>query len=214
MPIICPTILADNVEDYEWQIKKIAHVAHRLQIDLTDGDLAKTKTISPTKAWWPAGMKADIHLMYRYPLKAATAVIKHRPNLIIVHAEAEGMFEDIAKLCGKHQTKIGVALLAPTPPTVIENVLPRLDHVLIFSGVFGGFGGRADFQLLDKVKYLKSLKPDVEVGWDGGVNDQTVAELVYGGVDILNVGGYIQNSDNPAKAFKNLQRIADETGTT
>lgn len=214
MPVVCPTILAADSEDFAWQIKKIAHVAHRLQIDLTDGDLAKSKTIPPTKAWWPAGMKADIHLMYRYPLEAATVVIKHQPNLIIVHAEAEGKFEDIAKLCAKQNTKIGVALLAPTSPAVIANVLPRLDHVLIFSGVFGGFGGRADFSLLDKVKYLKSLKPDVEIGWDGGVNDQNVAELVYGGVDVLSVGAYIQNSDNPARALKDLQRIADETGTT
>jgi hypothetical protein len=33
-------------------------------------------------------------------------------------------------------------------------------------------------------------------------------------VDVLNVGGYIHNSENPQKAFETLQRIADETGTT
>lgn len=214
MPVVCPTIMAATSEDYTWQIKKVAHVAHRLQIDLTDGQFAEPKTISPTKAWWPAGMKADIHLMYRYPLKAATTVIKHRPHLIIVHAEAEGVFEDIAKLCAKHQTKIGVALLAATPPTIIQSVLPRLDHVLIFSGNLGKYGGRADFRLFEKIKYLKSLKPDVEIGWDGGINDQTVADLVNGGVDVLNAGSYIQKSDDPERALKTLQRIADETGTT
>jgi ribulose-phosphate 3-epimerase len=58
---------------------------------------------------------------------------------------------------------------------------------------------------------LKQYKPDLEVGWDGGINDQNVAELINGGVDVLNVGGYIQRAEDPARAFAALQRIADET---
>jgi len=39
-------------------------------------------------------------------------------------------------------------------------------------------------------------------------------KLILGGVDVLDVGGFIQQADDPAKAFAKLLRIADETGTT
>jgi pentose-5-phosphate-3-epimerase len=54
----------------------------------------------------------------------------------------------------------------------------------------------------------------LEIGWDGGINDRNISQLVFGGVDVLNVGGYIQNANNPERAYNSLFRIADETGTT
>jgi len=33
-------------------------------------------------------------------------------------------------------------------------------------------------------------------------------------VDVLNVGGFIQNSADPEHSYDTLQRIAEETGTT
>jgi ribulose-phosphate 3-epimerase len=214
MPVICPAILADNEEKYRAQIAKIVHSAQRIQIDLTDQQFATSPTIKPEQAWWPVGFKADFHLMYRQPLPAVRVILQHRPNLIIVHAEAEGNFIDVATFCHDHDIKVGIALLQQTSTEVIVSVLDYIDHVLIFSGVLGDFGGHADTSLLEKVGLLKSLKPTLEIGWDGGVNDQNVAELVTGGVDVLNVGGYIQEAEDPAKAYTILQRIADETGTT
>jgi len=37
---------------------------------------------------------------------------------------------------------------------------------------------------------------------------------VFGGVDVLDVGGYIQDAADPQKAYERLARIAEETGTT
>jgi pentose-5-phosphate-3-epimerase len=86
---------------------------------------------------------------------------------------------------------------------------------LIFSGNLGYQGGSvADMQLLEKVDLLKKHKPNLEIGWDGGVNDQNVAELVLADVDVLNVGGFLQTSANPVATYHALSRIADETGTT
>lgn len=215
MPIICPAILAGSEEEYRQQIEKIAHFAQRIQIDLTDGQFASSHTVRPDQAWWPVGFKADFHLMYRQPMAAVQIIMEHRPNLIIVHAEADGGFRDVADFCHHHEVKVGVALLQQTPAETILPALSNIDHVLIFSGNLGYQGGsHVNLQLLNKLSILKQHKPNLEVGWDGGINDQNVAELVAGGVDVLNVGGYIQAADNPARAFMSLQRIADETGTT
>jgi pentose-5-phosphate-3-epimerase len=213
MAIVCPAVLADSEENYHKEMEKIAGLAQRIQIDLTDGEFAKSPTVKPEQAWWPVGIKADYHLMYNNPLPAAKIVLEHKPNMIIVHAEAEGDFNEVVDFCRNLDVLVGVALLAKTPVETILPALDKIDHVLIFSGDLGHYGGQADLGLLDKVQKLKAQKPNLEIGWDGGVSDQNVSQLVAGGVDVLNVGGYIQKSDNPQKAFQTLKRIADETGT-
>src|SRR5689334_10439456 len=126
MAVICPAILASDENQLHTQISKVAHFAHRLQIDLTDGHFAEHKTIQPDEVWWPAGVKADIHLMYNHPAAAAQKLLVHRPHLIIVHAEANGDFDLIAKACQHHSVKVGVALLPETSPEVI---VPSLNKI-------------------------------------------------------------------------------------
>jgi len=214
MAVICPTVLATTATEYKTQVEKVAHLGHRLQIDLTDSVFAPSHTIGADEAWWPAGFSADMHLMYKNPAEAITRVLPHKPHLIIVHAESDGDFKQVVQACRQKGVKVGVALLPATGPHHILSELDQLDHVLIFSGDLGSFGGHADLSLLEKVKFLKTLKPGLEIGWDGGINNQNVAQLVYGGVDVLNVGGYIQNAEDPRKAYNDLVRIAEETGTT
>ena len=214
MPVVCPTVLASNADDFKTAIDKIAAFGNRIQVDLTDGIFAKSQTLKPSEIWWPAGFLADIHLMYKDPFLVLKEVLVHQPNLIIVHAEADGNFNDTYEACRNTGVKLGVALLPATKPSVIIKQLSKIDHVLIFSGDLGNYGGHADLSLLDKVSYLKQQKPELEIGWDGGINERNVSELVFGGVDVLNVGGYIQKADNPEKAYNTLFRIAEETGTT
>lgn len=214
MPVVCPAILAPDEEIYRTQVERIANFAHRIQIDLSDGIFAPHKTIKPEEAWWPVGFKADFHLMFKRPLQAIQIILKHRPNLIIIHAEAEGDFTEVVNLCHKNSVKVGVALLPKTSPAAIFSALSDIDHVLIFSGDLGKYGGHANLGLLPKARMLKQQKTDLEVGWDGGINEQNISEIVFGGVDVLNVGGSVVNADDPERTYAKLVRIAEETGTT
>jgi ribulose-phosphate 3-epimerase len=215
MPVICPTITAATEKGYCEQVEKIAHFAHRIQIDLTDGFFASPKSVDAEKAWWPAGVKADFHLMFKDPEKAARTVAVHKPHAIIVHAEADGDFSAFAHFCRQHHIKVGVALLQQTPAETILPMLHSIDHVLIFSGNLGHQGGsHVDFRLMEKIKIIKEHKRTLEIGWDGGINDQNISQLAFAGVDVFNVGGFIQRADNPKKAYATLERIADETGET
>lgn len=213
MAIVCPSITAPDNQAYREQIERVAHFAHRLQIDLTDSKFAKGADVKPEDAWWPVGIKADFHLMYEEPFPAVKIILEHKPNLIIVQAEARGSFLTIANFCRDHGTKTGVALLPKTSPQLIESSLNHIDHAMIFSGHLGEYGGHADLDLLHKVKYLKEKKPELEVGWDGGINEQNIARLAEAGVTVFNVGDFIQGATDPEKAFRRLQRIADESGT-
>lgn len=214
MSVVCPTILSHDKAKFDSYMQKVAGFAHRVQIDLTDGRFAKPKTLLPSNVWWPVGVKADIHLMYQHPHDVAKRLLNHKPHMIIVHAEASGDFGELVKLCHQHKVKVGVALLAKTEPSVIDQSLYAIDHVLIFSGSLGEYGGRANLHLLSKVAYLKGKKPELEVGWDGGINEQNISQLAFGGVDVFNAGSFIEQAAEPEKAYARLSRIAEETGTT
>jgi len=197
MATICPTVTATDTHHYREQMEEVAPFAKRIHIDFMDGVFAPTVSPGLAQAWWPDSVHADLHVMYQRPEEYLEAVIKLRPSLVIVHAEADGNFVNIAKELHEHGIKAGIGLLAPTKIEVIKPALEHIDHVLIFSGHLGHFGGMADLELLSKVAECKNLKPELEIGWDGGVNDKNAHALVEGGIDVLNVGGYIHKATNP-----------------
>lgn len=204
MSLICPTVLASDAHEFQTQLNRILPFAKRIQVDLTDGVFAQSPTVALEQVWAPEYMKLDLHLMYKNPIDYLEEAIKLRPNMIIVHAEAEGNFVNIAKKIHQFEIKVGVAILPKTSTHMIKPSLPIIDHVLIFSGDLGKFGGVADLDLLNKVVQLKEWKDSLEFGWDGGVNDTNASLLAKGGIDVLNVGAYIQDSPSPKQNYNKL----------
>lgn len=207
MAVICPTVLAANPHDFKAQIDRLQPFAGRIHIDLMDGKFAKPKSISPEHIWWPPGVDVDLHVMYKKPF-AINHYYESMPlRTVIVHAEAKGDFMEFAAAMKRSGKKVGVALLAATAVDTIAGGLEMIDHVLIFSGHLGHFGGKADPALLPKIKQLRALKPSLEIGWDGGINDRNAAALSAAGIDVLNVGGYIQHAENPTSAYRHLESV-------
>jgi ribulose-phosphate 3-epimerase len=206
MKIICPTVLADDKAGYALQIKKITGLSKRIQIDLMDGIFAPTKSVALDEIWWPPVLQPDIHLMYQEPEKYLEKLLYLKPSMVIVHAEADLNHMKFAALLHRGGIRAGLAVLSETTIKSVENILSSFDHLLIFSGDLGKFGGKADLENLNKAEEARQHHPEVEIGWDGGVNDGNAAQLAAGGVDVLNVGGYIQKSDDPGQAYEKLKK--------
>lgn len=200
---ICPTITTDNPDIYRTQIEETARYATRVHIDLGDGVFTR-KLTSIEDVWWPAGMRADLHVMFKKPFEHVIALKALAPQLVIVHAEADGDFMAFAHEMHQHGIEVGVALLQDTPAESIIPGLAAIDHVLIFSGSLGQNGGLADSTLLEKVRKLKQLKPQLEFGWDGGATDENARILADGGIDVINCGGYL-HGDDPVAAWHKIQ---------
>lgn len=207
---ICPTVTTDNPDTYARQVELTLSYAHRIHIDIADGVFTPNKLVDIENVWWPGGVRADLHVMYQNPEEHTAALLALRPQLIIVHAEADGDFLQFAAECHRHGIEVGVALLAETPAEALAPALHAIDHVLIFSGHLGHFGGHADLSLLGKVQKLRQMKPQLEIGWDGGVNDQNARALALGGVDVLNAGGYLHGAMAPKTAY--LKLLTEVTG--
>ncbi len=202
---ICPTIDAEDTSVYGKQVEHIISFAHRVHIDLGDGEFTPNKLVTVDQVWWPGGMRADLHVMYKRPFDHLEALVSLGPQLIIVHAEADGDFPGFVKFVHQHGIEAGIALLQDTPVDTIMPALELIDHVLVFSGNLGYQGGsKADLKLLDKVKAIKAAKPTIEIGWDGGINESNIKKIAQAGVEVANVGGYFQKAKDVAKAYVTL----------
>lgn len=206
---ICPTVTAVDMDEYNKQLLNATKFSTRVHIDVADGRLAPRNLIALTDLWWPGSARVDVHMMYQRPLDHLAAIIALGPQLVIVHAEADGSFLRMSEMLRSHGIEAGVALMPDTDVEFIKPGLEYVDHVMIFSGNLGYQGGsEADLGLLEKVKQLKELKPTLEIGWDGGANDKNLQALIDGGVDVINIGGYLQNSPNLMQSWQSLYKIA------
>lgn len=205
MASIIPTVTAYDAYEYNQQIKTLSGFAKHLHIDLMDGDFAPTTSPPLDHIWWPNHMTADIHLMYRTPMDVIEQLIKLKPRLVVIHNEAKVHHMHFAARLHAAGIEAGIAILQETPIEWAYQIMHSFDHVLIFSGNLGHQGGStADLGCLDKVAKVRDYYPEVEIGWDGGVNRLNAAVLSSGGVDLLNVGGAIMHADDPNAAYTEL----------
>ncbi|MDO4872169.1 MAG: hypothetical protein Q4A27_01925 [bacterium] len=203
MSVIAPAILAKTPEEYEAQIGRLHGFVERVHIDVTDGEFAANLTVPETQVWWPKEWKADIHMMVKRPSEHLATIIQMNPNMVIFHAECE---EDLApifkKLKEETMIKPAIALLRSTVPETCAEAIKEAEHVLIFSGNLGEYGGRASTMQLEKIRLVKAINSNVEIGWDGGANLSNVFNLSQSGVDVINVGGAIAESEDPEYTYR------------
>lgn len=209
---IVPAILTDDKNSYKAQVERINGFTRRVQIDITDGVFTPNKTIALNDAWWPKSWVTDLHLMATNPSKYINFILQLKPSLCILHAEASEDLLASFEALKKAGIKIGVALLPTTFPGHIKRYIDVVDHVLIFAGQIGIQGGQADMMQMEKIPLIRNMKPEVEIGWDGGANMLNVRALAHADLDVINVGSAISRAENPAEVYQELVAEADRSG--
>lgn len=212
MSVISPAILADSADAYKAQVDRLHAFAQRVHVDITDGEFAPTFTISPAQVWWPQEWAVDIHAMVARPSEYLDTLIGLKPHMIIFHVEVEEDIVPVIKRVQQAGIKAGIALLRSTVPSTVSAAIEAADHVMIFSGNLGQYGGTASLMQLEKVRLIRNIRADVEIGWDGGVNIENAFSLTQGGVDVLNVGGTIAKADDPKNAYDTLVSEINKRG--
>jgi ribulose-phosphate 3-epimerase len=209
---IVPTILVNNKKDFRTQVETINAFTRRVQIDITDGVFAPTETLDITNIWWPKGWKTDLHLMVSRPSEQLETIFKLSPSLCIFHAETNENLLPVFEELKKHEIKTGVALLPSTYPGHVKSYIEAADHVLIFAGQLGAQGGQADLLQMEKIALVRSIKPELEIGWDGGANMTNIRALAHADVDVIDVGSALSTADNPAEMYAQLVAEIDKNG--
>jgi ribulose-phosphate 3-epimerase len=212
MPVIVPCVTVGDAEAYKESLERIHLFAQRIHVDISDNTFAPINLIGPSQIWWPQEWLVDIHAMVAQPSQYLEALIALKPHMITFHVEVQEDLVPILQQIKQHGIKAGVALMRTTVPADVAGLIEIADHVMIFSGELGKYGGTASLMQLEKVRLVKAINTAVEIGWDGGVSVDNAFSLSQGGVDVLNVGGAVQKAADPQAAYAALVNEINKQG--
>ena len=183
-------------------ISKIGNYGADLyHLDVMDGKFTKYKSIDYRyfeQLREKSALLFDCHLMIESPEKSIQKYIKSPANIITLHYESfenkETMVKTLKKI-KKAEKMVGLAIDLETDIEVIDPYISLLDMVLIMSVKAGKGGQKFDKSAINKIKYVRSLKPEILIEVDGGINNETAPLCVKAGADILVAGSYIYDND-------------------
>lgn len=151
----------------------------------------------------------DVHLMIDNPSHYIDDFIEAGADLITVHYEADRHIDRTINYIKSKGKMAGVALNPGTPVSVLKNLMPNLDMVLIMS-VNPGFGGQKFIPYsLDKINEVKQLSeklnPELLIQVDGGIGCGNAKEVIDAGANVLVAGSAVFNGGDVSENIKALR---------
>ena len=202
MKVIAPSILSADFSRLGDEIKAVETAgADWIHADVMDGHFVPNITIGPLiveSVRRVTSLPIDVHLMIENPDDYIPAFAEAGASWISVHVEASRHLNRSVQLIRECGARPGVVLNPSTPVETLEWIIDNIDYVLIMS-VNPGFGGQAFIRnSLEKVIALRQLiqrkNQKILIEIDGGVNEDTIAEIAAAGVDVFVAGSAIFGS--------------------
>ena len=151
----------------------------------------------------------DVHLMIEPATPYLESFANSGADIITVHAEADKHLDRNLEYIRSLGKKAGVSLNPSTPPSAIEQVIDKLDLILVMT-VNPGFSGQKFISSqLEKIVKIKELIGDrpIELSVDGGVNASNASSIVEAGADVLVAGSAVFGEKNYGSAISALRDI-------
>ena len=211
---LAPSILAANFACLGEEVRKVELAgADRIHVDVMDGRFVPNLSMGSEVVVSLRAVTAlplETHLMVYDPDRYLDAFAGAGAATIIVHQEGNPNLHRTIQEIKRLQKKAGVAINPATPASVLEEVLPLLDLVLVMT-VNPGFGGQAFLPFtLAKIRRVRTLidrvRPECELEVDGGIDTASAPKVVESGANVLVAGSAIFHAPGgPAQGVQQLR---------
>ncbi len=202
---IAPSILSADFarlgEEVDNVLRDGADVVH---FDVMDNHYVPNLTIGPLvcEALRNHGVTApiDVHLMVKPVDRIIPDFIDAGASYITFHPEASEHIDRSLAIIQEGGCKAGLVFNPATPLHILENVMDKLDMILLMS-VNPGFGGQSFIpQTLEKCREVRKMidasGKDIRLEIDGGVKIDNIREIAAAGADTFVAGSAIFNTDD------------------
>lgn len=200
---IAPSILSADFARLGEEVAEVIRAgADLIHFDVMDNHYVPNLTFGPMvcAALKPyATVPVDVHLMVEPVDDLIHAFAKAGANIITFHPEASRHIDRSLGLIKEYGCQAGLVLNPATPVNILENVLDKLDMVLLMS-VNPGFGGQSFIpNTLVKIRKVRKMLDEYErqsgrhiaLEVDGGVKTDNIAEIAAAGADTFVAGSAI-----------------------
>ena len=215
--LLAPSILTADFGRLREEIRSVASLVDWFHLDVMDGHYVSNITFGPAvvaSIRQACDTPLHVHLMISEPARYAQAFADAGAARISFHPEVVDAPAQVIDAIRTQGVGAGIAVHPDVPLSVVEPHIDRLEVVLVMT-VRPGFGGqRFMSEVVPKIAAARSLvrgaRAEVDVEVDGGVNLQTVDEVVGAGASIIVAGSAIYHGLNAPAAATRLRNRLDE----
>ncbi|MDC7219364.1 MAG: ribulose-phosphate 3-epimerase [Spirochaetales bacterium] len=211
--LIAPSILSADFSRMGEGIEEINKAgADWVHIDVMDGSFVPPITfghkmvndIRPLSK-----LPFDVHLMVQDPDSQLEAFAKAGADYLTIHLEAVTHLHRTITRIRDLGCKPGISIVPSTPLSLLDEILPMVDLVLVMT-VNPGFGGQKMIpSCLEKVKALRQIRQfsgwDFLVSIDGGVNSDTLEQVRDAAPDVMVAGSAFFSAPDKAEFVRNFK---------